>query len=61
MIRRTVVGLVALVAFPVIVDAQESRISAPGATPDSPADPLGAQTSTGSFVFRYGVGARVAF
>jgi hypothetical protein len=26
-----------------------------------PGDPLGAQTSTGSFVFRYGIGARVAF
>ena len=28
---------------------------------DSPDDPLGAQTSTGSFIFRYGVGTRVAF
>jgi hypothetical protein len=36
-------------------------VSAPGATPDSAGDPLGAQTSTGSLVFRYGVGARVAF
>ena len=34
-------------------------MSAPGAAPDSPGDPLGAQTSTGSFVFRYGAGARV--
>jgi hypothetical protein len=29
--------------------------------PRSLGDPLGAQTSTGSFVFRYGIGARVAF
>jgi hypothetical protein len=36
-------------------------VSAPGATPDSPGDPLGAQTSTGSLGFRYGAGARVAF
>jgi hypothetical protein len=30
-------------------------------SPDLAGDPIGAQTSTGSFVFRYGVGARVAF
>ena len=30
-------------------------------SPDLAGDPLGAQTSTGSFVFRYGVGTRVAF
>jgi hypothetical protein len=34
---------------------------ATGTSPDSPGDPLGAQTSTGSFLFRYGAGARVAF
>jgi hypothetical protein len=33
----------------------------PGASPHPLRDPLGANTSTGSFVFRYGVGARVAF
>ena len=36
-------------------------VSTPGATSDSPGDPLGAQTSAGSFVFRYGAGARVSF
>lgn len=33
-------------------------VSAPRATPN---DPLGRQTTTGSIVFRYGAGARVAF
>ena len=36
-------------------------VSAAGATPDSSGDPLGSQTNTGSVVFRYGAGARVAF
>lgn len=36
-------------------------VSAPRATPNAFGDPLGAQTRTGSIVFRYGAGARVAF
>ena len=36
-------------------------VSAPRVAPDAFGDPLGAQTSTGSVVFRYGAGARIAF
>ena len=50
-----------LVSHLYLVPTFRVLVVATGTSPDSPGDPLGAQTSTGSFLFRYGAGARVAF
>jgi len=65
MIRRTVVGLVALVAFPLIVDAQESRVYVGGTfnfvtQTHSDREPIGGTTQGGSALFGVQVSPRVA-
>jgi len=54
-------GALKLVSSLYVVPTFRVLYLATGTSPDSFGDPLGAQTSTGSFVFRYGAGARVAF
>jgi len=65
MIRRTVVALVALVAYPLIVDAQESRVYIGGTfnfvtQTHSDREPIGGTTQGGSALFGVQVSPRVA-
>jgi hypothetical protein len=65
MIRGTVVALVALVAFPLIVDAQESRVYVGGTfnfvtQTHSAREPIGGTTQGGSALFGVQVSPRVA-